>query len=89
MRDLSNLSADDIMGIGPGLRALRLDQIDRLNASLLMQTNAAVIFAADSDGNDDDDDDDDEDDGVRLAIGRRIKHHLKGHGPMMNQSITR
>ncbi|GFS12349.1 hypothetical protein ElyMa_004857300 [Elysia marginata] len=88
-RDLASLSADDMMGIGPGLRALRLDQIDRLNGSLLLQTNAAAIFMDGADGGDDDDDDDDEDDGVRIAFARRIKHHLRHSGSMTNQSISR
>ncbi|GFO41819.1 hypothetical protein PoB_006832400 [Plakobranchus ocellatus] len=88
--DLDDLSADDIMNIGPGLRALRLDQIDRLNASLLMNVHSAVIFEDDNaEDEDSDDDDDDDDDDVRLALGRRVKHYMINSGTPTNHSLTR
>ncbi|XP_012934747.1 uncharacterized protein LOC101846058, partial [Aplysia californica] len=91
-----SVSTDDIRQIGAGLLSLRLDQIEELDGDLLLEIDPDDIlddYDDDDDDSpvtpgqvmklnkrDDDDDDDDDDDGLRLALGRRMKHSLRQAG---------
>ncbi|KAH9508460.1 hypothetical protein Btru_055274 [Bulinus truncatus] len=85
--DFEKMTTDSLRQMGPGLMALRFDQLQRLDGKLFLEVDTDREDDDDSKEKDDkekkvkvdDDDDDDDDDDkkmVRFAIGQRIKSSL-------------